>query len=440
MPTQIGYQDLAALFASQPSVAEDWQQHLFASPLGTVQAGMFSLPRPVGAAMPNPLGYELASFDPRNLDVTGSLSRDGVGARRKSDYVYPHVERRLKGNSLAARAQTPAPMRVGVEPEKPGDRVADELNAALRAAPLPQYETPLAAENDAPLPPGFPQGLGDPDMPRQGFVAAGRLEDSPSVQVARLYFGVDPLGDAGNMEQWGPGEEPVLMSPSAPVQKDATQSPTAPPASAQAPAARIAPMPAETTTAKLDTGKVGETVAAKGGAGEGPHEISPAERLELSGKSRAKAEKCLANAVYFESRGEAVRGQIAVAQVVMNRVFSGFYPDNVCGVVYQNARRHLACQFTFACDGIPDVVTEPDAWERAKRIAKETLDGKLWLPEVGKATHYHAYWVHPSWVHDMKKLHRLGVHTFYRPKNWGNGADQPAWGNAADTAEAAKTL
>ena len=64
-----------------------------------------------------------------------------------------------------------------------------------------------------------------------------------------------------------------------------------------------------------------------------------------------------------------VRGQIAVAQVVMNRVFSPFYPNDVCGVVYQNANRHNACQFTFACDGIPDVVTEPDAWERAKRIA-----------------------------------------------------------------------
>ena len=56
-----------------------------------------------------------------------------------------------------------------------------------------------------------------------------------------------------------------------------------------------------------------------------------------------------------------MRGQIAVAQVVLNRVFSPFYPNDVCGVVYQNANRHLGCQFTFACDGIPDVITEPDA-------------------------------------------------------------------------------
>src|SRR5947208_2083073 len=102
-----------------------------------------------------------------------------------------------------------------------------------------------------------------------------------------------------------------------------------------------------------------------------------------------------------EARGEAVRGQMAVAQVVMNRVFSGKYPNTVCGVVYQNAHRRLHCQFTFACDGIPDVIREPDMWERAKAIAAETLDGKIWLPEVGKATHYHAYWVRPRWVRQM---------------------------------------
>ena len=130
-----------------------------------------------------------------------------------------------------------------------------------------------------------------------------------------------------------------------------------------------------------------------------------------------------------------MRGQIAVAQVVMNRVFSPFYPNDVCGVVYQNSNRHLACQFTFACDGIPDVVTEPDAWARAKRIARDMLDGKLWMPEVAKSTHYHAYWVHPSWVAEMKKIYKLGVHTFYRPLNWGDGSDEPTWGDAKLTQE-----
>jgi spore germination cell wall hydrolase CwlJ-like protein len=121
-------------------------------------------------------------------------------------------------------------------------------------------------------------------------------------------------------------------------------------------------------------------------------------------------------------------------------VFSGYYPNDVCGVVYQNAHRHLACQFTFACDGIPDRITEADAWARAKRISVATLDGAVWLPEIGKATHYHAHWVHPRWVRTMHKLSRIGVHTFYRPRRWGDGADAPSWGSAQGTAEAAAKM
>jgi spore germination cell wall hydrolase CwlJ-like protein len=181
----------------------------------------------------------------------------------------------------------------------------------------------------------------------------------------------------------------------------------------------------------------GESIAAKGEVNtDNQHAKTPAERLGLfDEKSRAKSEKCLAEAVYFEARGEAVRGQIAVAQVVMNRTFSGFYPNTVCGVVYQNKHRHFACQFTFACDNNPDVVREPDMWDRARKIAKATLDGQLWLPEVAKSTHYHAYWVRPSWVHEMKKMYKFGVHTFYRPRAWGDGSEAPSWGTPAQTAE-----
>ena len=118
-------------------------------------------------------------------------------------------------------------------------------------------------------------------------------------------------------------------------------------------------------------------------------------------KAYAKAERCLANAIYFEARSEPVRGQMAVAQVVMNRVFSGFYPNDVCAVVYQNAHRHLACQFTFACDGKRKVINERGAWARANRIAKQTLDGQLYVRRSAKSTHYHALYVHPNWVREM---------------------------------------
>jgi len=158
---------------------------------------------------------------------------------------------------------------------------------------------------------------------------------------------------------------------------------------------------------------------------------SPAERLHLEGKERARAERCLANAIYFEARSEPVRGQMAVAQVVINRAFSGFYPNDICGVVYQNAHRRLACQFTFACDGKSKAINERGEWARANRIAKQTLDGRIYVPEVAKSTHYHAIYVHPNWVGEMKKMVRFGIHNFYRPYAWGNGAEDPAWGIGA---------
>jgi hypothetical protein len=159
--------------------------------------------------------------------------------------------------------------------------------------------------------------------------------------------------------------------------------------------------------------------------------LSPADRLGLAGKEYARAERCLANAIYFEARSEPVRGQMAVAQVVLNRVFSGFYPNDVCSVVYQNASRHLACQFTFACDGKSKAINERAQWSVANRIARQTLDGQIYVPEVAKSTHYHAVYVHPNWVHEMKRMVRFGIHSFYRPYAWGSGAEEPVWGTAA---------
>jgi len=232
----------------------------------------------------------------------------------------------------------------------------------------------------------------------------------PRMRTARIFFGAEPLADLrGGLEAWTPGQASFAEPPS-----DFDDE-------AQLEQVRLAALNPDG----------GQTIVSKGEVpGDARALLSPADRLGLVDEERQKAEKCLADAIYFESRGEPVRGQIAVAQVIMNRVFSGYYPTTVCGVVYQNAHRRLACQFTFACDGIPDKITEPDAWERAKRLSRETLDGKHWLPDVGKATHYHAYWVRPHWVRTMNKLDKIGVHTFYRPRNWGDGAAQPVWGDA----------
>lgn len=125
---------------------------------------------------------------------------------------------------------------------------------------------------------------------------------------------------------------------------------------------------------------------------------------------------CLATAIYFEARGESYRGQVAVAQVVMNRTKDHRYPDTICGVVFQNQHRKNACQFSFACDGIPEVVTERQAWAQAEDIASQFTKGQLYLTEVGEATHYHATYVRPAWAPRMEKVTQIGLHVFYKFK------------------------
>ena len=128
---------------------------------------------------------------------------------------------------------------------------------------------------------------------------------------------------------------------------------------------------------------------------------------------------CLAENIYFESRGEPIKGQIAVAHVTLNRVKHKYYPDSICGVVKQanrdsqgNIKRHQ-CQFSWYCDGKPDVPADKKLWNHSLRLAKEVLDGK-YQDTTNGAIMFHAYWVSPSWRHDYTKTTRIGVHTFYR--------------------------
>jgi|SRR5690554_812692 spore germination cell wall hydrolase CwlJ-like protein len=138
-----------------------------------------------------------------------------------------------------------------------------------------------------------------------------------------------------------------------------------------------------------------------------------------SGKAVAVSDKelwCLSTAIYFEARGESYRGQVAVAQVVLNRVKDHRYPDTICGVVFQNQNRRNSCQFSFACDGIPETITDRKSWEQAEDIASRFTDGQLYLTEVADATHYHATYVRPAWAPRMNKVTQIGLHVFYKFK------------------------
>jgi hypothetical protein len=451
MPTSVGYQDLAALLAQQPGVSQHWRDHLIASPFGTIEPATFSYGRPIGTSVP--LGYQTVNFDPSAVAANTWQIDAPLNATSAEPVEYPTVNRRLKGDRLPVltpaapeilpqlqpvnappaaaplQPRPPAPSFIlplksteqidsvpplaqpaQLPPSAPVLQLSDtkEPNVSLRAMELAERDNSPSVDDDdfiADQPPEIP-AAGERNS--ASLAALSFTETDPAERTAQTFFGVGTMGAPSGLQRWAPGAEPVPVARA--VDADIKMS------------------------ALEDNADGGETVAKKDDAGLLE---SPADRLKLAGKPRLKAEKCLADAVYFEARGEPFKGQQAVAQVVMNRVFSGYYPNDVCGVVYQNAERHLACQFTFACEGKDlNKVDEPNMWEQAKQIAKDMLDGKIWLAEVGHATHYHAYWVHPSWVHEMTKLYKLGVHTFYRPKNWGDGDTDPAYGPVPNTSKA----
>ena len=407
LPNSIGFQDLGALLVRQPGVAARAYRHVIASPFGTIHAATFSMPHPIGTIIPHPPLYALANFDP--TDVTGSIASQFLGDPT-APLQFPTVNRKSKRDFDSGAATPTAAAHAAaafVRTRRARHRPARRSRATKpsdRFEPYSEYE--FAAVADEQL------------VPPEAQSACRRQVARPRRRFANLFR--RRSAGRGRGSRSGPGRQARgrwRWRPAIPTSNNRRLFQQAPP---------TRPVPASPTKAKSPASSSGRNRRLK--------------RLALTGKARAKAEKCLANAIYFEARGEPVRGQIAVAQVVMNRVFSPFYPNDVCDVVYQNANRHLACQFTFACDGIPDVVTEPDAWQRARHIARDMLDGKLWMPEVAKSTHYHAYWVHPSWVAEMKKMYKLGVHTFYRPRAWGDGADEPSWGDAKTTAEEVKKM
>lgn len=121
--------------------------------------------------------------------------------------------------------------------------------------------------------------------------------------------------------------------------------------------------------------------------------------------------QCLTEALYFEARGEGLDGQIAVAEVILNRRDSGLYPPTVCGVVKQ--RGGGSCQFSYVCDGTSDQMHETAAADLAGRIARAMLDGAPRLLTDG-ATHFHTRSVKPDWSHRFARTAKIGAHVFYR--------------------------
>lgn len=160
-----------------------------------------------------------------------------------------------------------------------------------------------------------------------------------------------------------------------------------------------------------------------------PVMVIPRPRPRRTGQPRrlTKQARCLALAIYYEARGESEDGQIAVSQVILNRVDSKRYPNTICGVVFQNAHWRNRCQFSFACDGKPERPQELENWNSAKELAQqmlcgpecstELLDPPLVPRRIRHATHYHATYVRPGWSRRMTLVGRIGQHRFYVKKS-----------------------
>lgn len=163
-----------------------------------------------------------------------------------------------------------------------------------------------------------------------------------------------------------------------------------------------------------------EAIAWNTAAGDAPTRAAASFVLESPlPTDYQRSVECLAQAIHYEAATEGIDGGRAVAQVVLNRVRHPAYPDTVCGVVYEGAKRTTGCQFTFACDGSLARTPAAPAWRRARAIAISALAGNVYEP-VGWSTHYHANYVVPYWAASLQKTASVGAHIFYRwTGNWG---------------------
>lgn len=128
---------------------------------------------------------------------------------------------------------------------------------------------------------------------------------------------------------------------------------------------------------------------------------------------RSSEHRCLAQAIYYEARSESRVGQAAVADVVLNRVASGIYPNTICDVVFQGHERKTGCQFSFTCDGSMKARINARLWRESELMAAAIMSG-MRLPVTRSATHYHADYVSPPWARKLTPTAVIGKHLFYR--------------------------
>ncbi len=332
------------------------------------------------------LGRDILRTLPR-YDLPDEGAGDGapLKADRKADAAGdPMVDRTLKGDPLVERRSTLS--RRGGEMRPVFERAA---SARL-----------LFRQDERLLPPTIlMEGKVEGPELEQGF----EPWQAPELTTTQRAISVQSPAAAAA------GSTGASASPTTPGVRRAIALSSTTPAPVEATPIEIAAAPVSLQSPRLDrNGGFGETLAPRA------DDNRPRYTDLIDPENMNKEQRCLAEAVYFEARSESAEGQAAVAQVVLNRVKSGLYPTSICGVVYQNRHRHLACQFTFACEGKALRIGESESWEQAKRVASAVLEGKTYLADVGSATHYHANYVRPYWARRLKKMDVIGRHIFYK--------------------------
>ncbi|WP_068080033.1 cell wall hydrolase [Novosphingobium rosa] len=145
----------------------------------------------------------------------------------------------------------------------------------------------------------------------------------------------------------------------------------------------------------------------------------------LSPPELDRATDCMASAIYYEAGSESLTGQLAVAQVILNRLRHPRYPKTVCAVVHQGSERATGCQFTYTCDGAQSRPPDAARLQRARLVAQAALHGAT-SAQAGQATHYHTVWIVPVWAKDLRKVAIIGNHVFYRPPGAYPGYPMPS--------------
>ncbi len=362
-------------FTPRSAVARLTEANLVPPIAATVAGGRLDLGRDILRALPL---YDL----PEDVMSSGSPPK----ADRKADAgADPVVDRSLKSNPL-------------IPPRSTLSRRAGELRPALEQA---RGKRLLFSRDENLLP---------PTVLMEGQVEGPEMEQvfepwqAPEFTTTRQATSVQSPAAAAA------GSTGAAASPTTPMVKRAIALSSTTPAPVEATPIEIAAAPVSLQSPRLDRNESGDTTFLP----KADEEDRPRYADLIDPDNISKEQRCLAEAVYFEARSEPPEGQAAVAQVVLNRVKSGLYPSTICGVVYQNRHRHLACQFTFACEGKALRITDSVSWDRAKRVASAVLEGKTYLADVGGATHYHADYVRPYWARRLKKMDVIGRHIFYK--------------------------